>query len=70
MVLKPTDAIFEAIVNPGKLSKFFISRASGPIKKGERIAWFFDDVGGELSVSIKEVIYNTYISFDWAKFSI
>lgn len=66
IVLKPANEVFEAIVNPDKLSNFFISRTSGPFKEGKNITWFFDDVGGELSVSIKEIIHNSYISFYWA----
>ena len=66
IVLKPVNEVFDSIINPKKLSKFFISRASGPIKIGQNIIWFFDDVGGEISVSIKEVIQNTCISFEWA----
>lgn len=66
VVLKPAHEVFEAIVNQDKLSEFFISRASGPIKQGEAITWFFDDVGGELLVTVRAVIQNTSISFDWA----
>ena len=66
IVLKPIEEVFDAIANPDKLSDFFISRASQPIRKGENVIWYFDDVGGELSVQVKEVIPNTLISFTWA----
>ncbi len=65
IVLKPIDEVFDAIVNPDKLSSFFITRASKPIREGENIIWYFDDVGGELSVKVKDVTPNTLISFNW-----
>jgi uncharacterized protein YndB with AHSA1/START domain len=65
IVLKPIDEVFDAIANPEKLSGFFISKASQPIRKGENIIWYFDDFGGELTVRVKEVIPNTLISFNW-----
>jgi uncharacterized protein YndB with AHSA1/START domain len=65
-VLKPIAEVFEAIVNPDKLSNFFISRASGPIRQGESVTWFFDDIGGQLPIEVKVVHENKLITFDWA----
>jgi uncharacterized protein YndB with AHSA1/START domain len=65
-ILKPIAEVFDAIVNPDKLSNYFISRASGPLKEGESVTWFFDDVGGQVSVTVKIVNKNELIQFDWA----
>ncbi len=65
-ILKPINEVFDAIINPEKLSNFFISRASGPVKVGETITWYFDDVGGQLPVIVKSVKDNELITFDWA----
>ena len=65
-ILKPIGEIFDAIVNPNKLSNFFITRASGPLKEGESVTWFFDDTGGQLPVTVKAVNENKLISFEWA----
>jgi uncharacterized protein YndB with AHSA1/START domain len=65
-ILKPIAEVFDAIVNPDKLSNYFISRASGPLKEGEPVTWFFDDVGGQVSVTVKVVKKNKLIQFEWA----
>lgn len=51
-VLKPVPEVFQAIVDPDKLSKFFISSASAPIAAGQMVTWTFADVGGELTPEI------------------
>lgn len=64
-ISKPVNAVFRAIVEPERMSQYFISRASGPIAEGKTITWFFDDVGGVLDVVIKEVEANKRVVFDW-----
>jgi uncharacterized protein YndB with AHSA1/START domain len=65
-VLKPVSEVFSAIVDPAKMSGYFISRASGPMERGATIEWVFDDVGAKLSVDVKEIDENRRIVFDWA----
>jgi hypothetical protein len=54
-ILKPVKDFFTAIVDPAKMSHYFISSPSGPMKSGTTIKWEFVDVGARLSVEIKEV---------------
>jgi uncharacterized protein YndB with AHSA1/START domain len=54
-VLKPVDEVFQAIVDPDKLSKYFVSHASAPIAAGKPVTWTFADVGGELTPEIERV---------------
>ncbi|MDP1745066.1 MAG: SRPBCC domain-containing protein [Bacteroidota bacterium] len=65
-VLKPVAEVFNAVIDPEKLSGFFVSRASGPIKAGETTIWYFDDFGVESSVIVKAVKENELITFEWA----
>jgi uncharacterized protein YndB with AHSA1/START domain len=65
-VLRPVSEVFAAIVDPAKMSRFFISRATGPMQRGATIEWSFDDVGMKLSVDVREVEENRRIVFDWA----
>jgi uncharacterized protein YndB with AHSA1/START domain len=65
-ILKPVGEVFDAALDPRKLSNFFISRASGPLIEGAPTTWFFDDVGGQLSVTAKVIGKNELISFEWA----
>jgi len=42
-ILKPVNEVFDAVVDPKKMSNYFISGASGPIKVG-RVEWEFGDL--------------------------
>jgi hypothetical protein len=53
-------------VNPDKISRFFITRASGPLKAGETVTWFFDDIGGKLDVHVNLVRENELVTFHWS----
>src|ERR1700691_5496253 len=65
-VLKPVGEVFDAVVNPDKISRFFITRASGPLKAGETVTWFFDDIGGKLDVHVNLVRENELVTFHWS----
>jgi uncharacterized protein YndB with AHSA1/START domain len=36
-ILKPVSDVFEAIVDPGKMANYFISRGSGRMEDGKQI---------------------------------
>jgi uncharacterized protein YndB with AHSA1/START domain len=55
-VLKPISEVFEAIVDPAHMSRYFISGASGPLEAGRTVIWEFADVGAEVPVSVVEVV--------------
>ena len=44
-IRKPVGEVFEAIVDPERMSKYFITGASGPMRAGTRVEWEFADVG-------------------------
>jgi uncharacterized protein YndB with AHSA1/START domain len=64
-VLKPVHDVFTAIVDPAKLSRFFISSASGPLKARTTVEWAFADVGARLSVDVKDIEQDRNIVFEW-----
>lgn len=64
-VLKPVGEVFQAIVDPDKLAKYFVSNASGPLAPGRQVTWTFADVGGELAPEIEAVEPNKRIVFTW-----
>jgi uncharacterized protein YndB with AHSA1/START domain len=51
----PAHDVFEAIVDPAKMTKYFISRSSGRPEPGATLTWWWDDVGGECEVKVLEV---------------
>lgn len=59
-ILKPVSEVFDAVVDPRKMSNYFISGASGPIEVG-RVEWEFGDIGVKVSVDVLEVEENLKI---------
>ena len=60
----PTE-IFEAIVDPAKMSKYFISKGSGRIEEGKVIVWKFPEFEMEFPVRGGRIEKNSYVSFFW-----
>jgi uncharacterized protein YndB with AHSA1/START domain len=53
-ILQPIGEVFDAVVDPVKMSNYFISGASGPIKPGP-VTWEFGDVGVKVPITVIEV---------------
>lgn len=64
-IQKPIEEVFEGIVNPEKMTKYFISESSGRLETGKEVIWKFPEF--EEKFPIKEIkIENTSkISFVW-----
>ncbi len=65
-VQKPTEAVFEAIVDPKKIRCYFVSNASEKITEGAIVTWEFKDYGVSLDIKILKVVTNRHISFEWS----
>ncbi|WP_134682834.1 SRPBCC domain-containing protein [Brevibacillus migulae] len=64
-IAKPVKEVFEAIVSPEKMSRYFISSGSGRLQEGRTIVWKWDDVGAELSINVLKA-EDDCISFLWS----
>jgi uncharacterized protein YndB with AHSA1/START domain len=64
-IRKPIAEVFDAVVNPEKLSGYFTQTASGPLREGETVTWTFADFPGEAPVTVKKVAPNSMIQFEW-----
>lgn len=64
-VQKPVDVVFEAIVNPGKMSNYFISKASGWMEEGKNIIWRFPEFDMDVPIRVGKIEKNVFISFYW-----
>ncbi len=64
-ILKPVPEVFEAIVDPDKLSKYFISKSSGRMVEGMKIMWQFPEFKEEFPIRAGKITRNEYISFYW-----
>ena len=45
-ILKPVQEVFEAIVDPEKMSKYFISGSTGRMESGKTLKWTWPDYDG------------------------
>lgn len=64
-ILKPANEVFDAIVDPIKMSNYFISKSSGRMEEGKQINWQFPEFDMEFPVRAGKIVINKYISFYW-----
>jgi len=65
-ILKPPREVFEAVVDPQNMSRYFISKGSGRMEAGKTVHWLFGDVGAELYVKVTTVERDRLISYKWS----
>ncbi|MFC2252712.1 SRPBCC domain-containing protein [Labrys portucalensis] len=61
-IAKPVREVFEAVVNPGKLSAYFttVGGASAPLAAGATVVWW-----GKVPVEVDEVMADSHIVLRW-----
>jgi uncharacterized protein YndB with AHSA1/START domain len=64
-IQKPIDEVFEGIVNPEYMTKYFISESSGRLETGKELIWKFSESPDECSVKEVKVETNRSVSFVW-----
>jgi uncharacterized protein YndB with AHSA1/START domain len=64
-ISKPVNEVFEAIVDPVKMSNYFISKSSGRMEEGKQLTWQFPEFEMNFPVRIGKIERNKYISFYW-----
>lgn len=64
-IQKPVSEVFEAIVNPSHITKYFISESSGRMETGKELIWEFGDFPGKFPVKVTDVQIDQSISFIW-----
>jgi len=64
-ILKPVNEVFEAIIDPLKMSNYFISKGSGKMEEGKQIIWQFPEFDASFPIRVGKVEKNKYISFYW-----
>jgi uncharacterized protein YndB with AHSA1/START domain len=65
-IYKPTEEVFDAIVNPSKIVGYFVSSTSNKIEEGKTIIWEFKDYNVSIEVKVLKVIPQKHISFEWS----
>ncbi|KCZ96179.1 hypothetical protein HHI_00830 [Hyphomonas hirschiana VP5] len=65
-IARPIDEVFEAVVNPEKLSGYFTTGgARGRLETGATVTWDFADFPGAFPVYVAEVEKNKRIILHW-----
>ena len=64
-ILKPAGEVFEAIVDPQKMTNYFISESSGRMEEGKQLRWKFPEFEAESPVRVDKIEKDKYISFYW-----
>ncbi|WP_405202102.1 SRPBCC domain-containing protein [Dokdonia sp. LLG6352-1] len=64
-IQKPIEEVFEGIVNPEKMTKYFISESSGRLESGKEVIWKFPEFEGKFPVKEIKIVNNSSISFVW-----
>lgn len=65
-IQKPAHEVFEAIVDPAKMSNYFISKSTGRMEEGARLTWMFPEFTMEVPVRVGTVKPDEYISYFWS----
>lgn len=64
-ISKSREEVFEAIVDPEKMSNYFISESSGPLEEGKTVQWKFPEFDMKFPVTGKKIIKPELIEFEW-----
>lgn len=64
-VLKPVPEVFEAILDPAKMSNYFIAKSSGRMEEGKKLTWQFPEFDMEVPVRVGKINKDNYVSYYW-----
>ena len=65
---KPVHEVFEAIADPAKMSKYFISKGSGRMEEGKELIWKFPEMDMEFPIRVGKIEKDKYLSYNWNDF--
>jgi len=64
-IQKPAKEVYQAIIDPEKMTNYFISKSTGPMEEGITVWWDFPEFEETSPVRIGKLILNEFISFSW-----
>jgi len=64
-IQQPVTVVFEAIVDPSKMSQYFIAKSSGRMEDGKTLTWQFPEFPDDVPVIVGKIIADEYVSFYW-----
>jgi len=64
-IAKPVHEVFDAIVDPAKMSNYFISESTGRMEEGKNLVWHFPEFTVDVPVRVGSIKKDSYISYVW-----
>lgn len=64
-IQKPIEEVFEGIVNPSQMTKYFISESNGRLESGKTVIWKFPEFADKFPITEIKIEPNRSISFVW-----
>ncbi|NEU08926.1 ATPase [Flavihumibacter sp. R14] len=64
-ISKPASEVFEAIVDPAKMSNYFISESTGRMESGNALTWQFPEFDMKVPVRVGKIEKDQYVSYYW-----
>ena len=64
-ILKPAHEIFDAIIDPEKMNKYFITSSNGRMESGKTLTWVWDEYEAEHKIKVGKIEKDKLISFTW-----
>lgn len=64
-ILKSAGEIFNAIIDPEIMTKYFISGSTGRMESGKNLTWTWTDFEGEHEVKVGKIEKDKIVSFEW-----
>ncbi len=64
-IQKPIEEVFEGIVNPEMMTKYFISESSGRMESGKDLIWAFPEFEARFPITEVKIVPNQSVSWVW-----
>ena len=60
---KPIEEVFDAVINPKKITGYFCEKADAPLVEGQTVRWTW--AKHDVNVQVKQIIPNSKIIIEW-----
>ncbi|SDM92543.1 Uncharacterized conserved protein YndB, AHSA1/START domain [Paenibacillus sp. yr247] len=64
-IVKPINEVFDAIIDPVKMSNYWFSSGSGRLEQGKTITLRYDEYDAQVDIKVMEIELNKKIVFQW-----
>lgn len=62
---KPLDEVFDAVINPKKITGYFCDKSDAPLVEGQTVHWTWSSYPVTHDVKVKQIIHNSKIVIEW-----